>query len=98
MSRKLDQSITTNMVAMAIAIEKLNRALRMRAPLARAGKCPSRPGSYPTAVKIFCDGNRSRSLGDRVMIGRWPVRTDGSAARSLTAAETASVMPRQHYK
>ena len=31
-SRKVAQSITTNMVAMAIAIETLNRALRMRAP------------------------------------------------------------------
>jgi hypothetical protein len=26
-------------------------------------------------VKIFCGDDLSRSFGDRLMIGRWPVRT-----------------------
>jgi hypothetical protein len=54
-SRKVAQSITTNMVAMAIAIQTLNRALRMGAPFGSGRQVPVPPESYPTAVKIFCN-------------------------------------------
>jgi hypothetical protein len=72
-SRKLAQSMTTNMVAMTTAIETLNRVLRMEAPLA-AGECPPHPEVCPTMVNIFCNGNREARLfcgdGDRAVIGR----------------------------
>jgi len=62
MSRKLAQSITTNIVAIATAIETLSRALRMGALFCSGRQVPVTPGNYSTAVKIFCDGNLDETI------------------------------------
>ena len=64
-SRRLAQSIMTNMVTIATAIETLNRALRMGAPFGSGRQVPATPGSYPTAVNIFWN----RTYGGRTVIG-----------------------------
>jgi hypothetical protein len=70
-SRKLAQSITTNIVAMATAIETLNRALRMEAPsLGQAGAAAqATPWRLRFSAMAGLEKRLERGGGDRVVIG-----------------------------